>query len=160
MIRVAIVTISDSCSRGKRDDVSGRTIEEMLAGGTYEVCHRKTLPDEQDMIALELRQLADRVGADVVLTAGGTGLGPRDVTPEATEMVCDRMVPGLGELMRAEGYKKTPNAMLSRAVAGIRGGTLIINLPGSPKAVRECLEVILPILPHAIEMMCGGGHGK
>jgi molybdenum cofactor synthesis domain-containing protein len=158
MIKVAIVTVSDSCSRGKRDDVSGRTIEEMLASDIFEVWHRKVLPDEQDMIALGLTQLADRLEMDVVLTTGGTGLGPRDVTPEATESVCVRMVPGLSELMRAEGFKKTPNAMLSRAVAGIRGRTLIINLPGSPKAVRECLEVILPILPHAIEMMRGGGH--
>jgi molybdopterin adenylyltransferase len=160
MITVAIVTISDSCARGRRDDISGRTIAEMLPSAAFEVCHTKVLPDEQDMIALELRQLADRVGADIVFTAGGTGLGPRDVTPEATASMCDRMVPGLGELMRAEGFKETPLAMLSRAVAGIRGDTLIINLPGSPKAVRECLEAILPILPHAVEMMRGGGHDK
>ncbi len=158
MIRVAVVTISDSCARGERQDISGPTIEEMLPAGTYEICQRKTLPDEEDMIALGLTQLADRVKADVVLTTGGTGLGPRDVTPEATTMVCDRMVPGLGELMRTESLKKTPHASLSRAVAGIRGASLIINLPGSPKAVRECLEVILPILPHAIEMMRGRGH--
>jgi molybdopterin adenylyltransferase len=93
MIRVAVVTISDSCARGDRQDVSGRTIEEMLPTGVYEICHRKMLPDEQDMIALGLTLLADRVEADIVLTTGGTGLGPRDVTPEATEEVCDRMVP-------------------------------------------------------------------
>ena len=158
MIKVAIVTVSDSCARGNREDVSGRTIEEMLPSDTFEVCHRKILPDEEDMIALGLTQLSDRMEMDLILTTGGTGLGPRDVTPEATEMVCDRMVPGLCELMRAESLKKTPNAVLSRAAAGLRGDTLIINLPGSPKAVRECLEVILPILPHAMEMMRGGGH--
>ncbi len=158
MIRVAIVTVSDSCARGQREDVSGRTIEEMLARDTFEICHRKTLPDEEDMVALGLTQLADRMDMDVVLTTGGTGLGPRDVTPEATELVCDRMVPGLGELMRSESLRKTPHAPLSRATAGIRGDTLIINLPGNPNAVRECLEVILPILPHAIEMIRGGGH--
>jgi molybdopterin adenylyltransferase len=158
MIKVAIVTVSDSCARGGREDVSGRTIEEMLPADTFEVCHRKILPDESDMIALALTQLADRLEMDVVLTTGGTGFGPRDVTPEATATACTRMVPGLGELMRAEGFKQTPNAMLSRAVAGLRGHTLIINLPGSPKAVRECLEVILPLLPHAVEMMRGGGH--
>ncbi len=158
MIKVAIVTISDSCARGDREDVSGRTIDEMLPADTYEICHRKTLPDEQDAIALGLTQLADLLEMDIVLTTGGTGLGPRDVTPEATKLACERMVPGLGELMRATGFRKTSNAVLSRAVVGIRGRTLIINLPGSPKAVRECLEVILPILPHAIEMMRGGGH--
>ena len=95
---------------------------------------------------------------NVVFTTGGTGLGPRDVTPEATVSVCERIVPGLGEMMRAEGLKKTPNAILSRGIAGIRKNTLIVNLPGSPKAVRECLEMILAVLPHAVEMMHGGGH--
>jgi molybdopterin adenylyltransferase len=158
MIKVAVVTISDSCARGAREDVSGRTIEGLLPAGVYEICHRRTLPDEEDMIALGLTQLADRVAADVVLTTGGTGFGPRDVTPEATAAVCDRMAPGLAELMRTESLKETPYAALSRATAGLRGRTLIINLPGSPQAVRECLEVLLPILPHAIEMMRGGGH--
>ena len=106
----------------------------------------------------ELTRLADECGCDLVFTTGGTGLGPRDVTPEATLSVCDRLVPGLGELMRAAGLKKTRNAVLSRGIAGMRGRTLIVNLPGSPKAVRECLEVILEILPHALEMMRGGGH--
>ena len=99
-------------------------------------------------------------GVGRVLTTGGTGFGPRDVTPEATASACERMVPGLGELMRTEGCRKTPNAMLSRAVAGIRGSTLVVNLPGSPRAVRECLEVLLPVLPHAVEMLRGGGHGS
>jgi molybdopterin adenylyltransferase len=157
MIRVAVVTISDRCALGDGENISGRTIEAMLPPDLYEICHWKTLSDEQDMIALGLTQLADRVEADVVLTTGGTGLGPRDVTPEATEMVCDRMVPGLGELMRAAGLKKTSDAAFSRVTAGIRGDTLIVNLPGRPEAVRDCLEVILPVLPRAVEKMRDGG---
>jgi molybdopterin adenylyltransferase len=155
MIAVAIVTISDSCARGHREDISSRTVEEMLPGGAYEVRHKRTLPDEQDMIALELRQSCDRLCADIVFTVGGTGLGPRDVTPEATASVCQRMVPGLSDWIRSACSAKSPGAMLSRAVAGIRGDTLIINLPGAPKAVKDCLEVILPVLPEAVEMMRG-----
>jgi molybdopterin adenylyltransferase len=160
MIRVAILTISDSCSRGQREDVSGRTIEEMLPRDRFAVRGRGIVPDDRVAIAAELTKLADRGDVDLVLTTGGTGFGPRDVTPEATASVCERMVPGLGELMRMEGFKRTPNAVLSRAVAGIRGSTLVVNLPGSPRAVRECLDVTLDILPHAIEMLHGGGHGK
>ena len=118
----------------------------------------KSLPDEQDVIARELVSLCDDGTCDLVFTTGGTGLGPRDVTPEATLSVCERLAPGLAEVMRAESLKKTRNAVLSRAVAGLRGSTLIINLPGSPKAVRECVEILLDILPHAVEMMRGGGH--
>lgn len=158
MIRVAVVTISDSCSRGQREDVSGRTIEEMLPRDRFAVASKGVVPDEREAIAAELVRLADDAAVDLVLTTGGTGFGPRDVTPEATASVCERMVPGFGELMRLEGFKRTPNAVLSRAVAGIRGRTLVIDLPGSPRAVRECLEVILDILPHAIEMLHGGGH--
>jgi molybdopterin adenylyltransferase len=160
MIRVAILTISDGCSRGQREDVSGRTIEEMLPRDRFAVRGRGIVPDDRVAIAAELTKLADRGDVDLVLTTGGTGFGPRDVTPEATASVCERMVPGLGELMRMEGFKRTPNAVLSRAVAGIRGSTLVVNLPGSPRAVRECLDVTLDILPHAIEMLHGGGHGK
>jgi len=105
-----------------------------------------------------LTRLADERGCELVFTTGGTGLGPRDITPEATASVCDRIVPGLGELMRAEGLKKTGNAVLSRGLAGIRGRTLVINLPGSPRAVRESLSVIMDILPHSLKMMRGGGH--
>jgi molybdopterin adenylyltransferase len=158
MIRVAVVTISDSCSRGEREDISGRTIEELLPRDRFAVAGRSIVPDDDDAIAAELLELADSAAVDLVLTTGGTGFGPRDVTPEATASVCSRMVPGFGELMRLEGSKKTPRAVLSRAVAGIRGRTLVINLPGSPRAVRECLEVILDLLPHAIEMLHGGGH--
>jgi len=158
MIRVAVVTVSDSCSRGEREDLSGRTIEEMLPRDRFAAVGRSIVPDDRDAIAAELVRLADSAAVDLVLTTGGTGFGPRDVTPEATASVCGRMVPGFGELMRLEGFKRTPRAVLSRAVAGIRGRTLVVNLPGSPKAVRECLEVILDLLPHAIEMLHGGGH--
>ena len=157
-IRTAILTISDMCSRGKRTDTSGQTIEEMLPEDTFEICQKIIIPDDYETITRTLRQFSDEQNMEVVLTTGGTGLGPRDVTPEATTAVCDRMVPGFGEILRSEGYKKTPNAVLSRGVSAMRDNTLIINLPGSPKAVRECLEIILSILPHAVKMMQGGGH--
>jgi molybdenum cofactor synthesis domain-containing protein len=158
MTKVAILTVSDSCSRGERDDVSGRTIEEILSEGRFEVCARRIVPDDREAIARELTYFADQAGFDVVLTTGGTGLGPRDMTPEATASVCDRVVPGIGETIRAEGLAKTPYAILSRGTAGIRKNTLVINLPGNPKAVRESLELVVDILPHAVEMMLGGGH--
>ena len=158
MIKVAILTVSDTCSQGSREDVSGHTIVEMLAEDNFEICEKKIIPDDLEAIADELRRFSDEAGVDVVLTTGGTGLGPRDVTPEATASVCQRMVPGFGEIMRAEGLKKTRNAILSRGTAGVRNKTLVINLPGSPKAVRESLEIILDVLPHAVKMMLGGGH--
>ena len=158
MIKVAILTVSDSCARGRREDLSGPAIREVLSAGGFEVCEDRVVADDRDAIVRELVRFCDECACDLVFTTGGTGLGPRDVTPEATASVCERLVPGLAELMRAEGYKRTPNAMLSRGIAGLRGGTLIINLPGSPRAVRECLEAIGGILPHAIEMMRGGGH--
>jgi len=158
MIRAAILTVSDSCAQGKREDVSGQTIKDMLAENGFEICEKRIVADNHKTIADELKFLSDKAGLNLVLTTGGTGLGPRDVTPEATMSVCERMVPGLGEIMRTKGFKKAPNAILSRAVAGIRKNTLIINLPGSPKGVRESLEAILDVLPHAVNMMLGGGH--
>ncbi len=173
MIRVAILTVSDSCAQQKREDISGQTIREILgspllsceskkAGSLpsdkFEICEYKVVADQQETIEKELIRFADEVRADIVFTTGGTGLGPRDVTPEATAAVCAKMVPGIAEAMRLEGLKKTRNAILSRSVAGVRGNTLIINLPGSPKAVAESLEIILDILPHAINMLRGGGH--
>lgn len=152
------MTVSDSCSRGEREDVSGQTIEQMLAKNGFEVCERKIVADERKVIANQLKYFSDKAGVDVVITCGGTGLGPRDVTPEATNDVCEKMVPGLGEIIRSEGFRKTKRAALSRGIAGIRNKTLIINLPGSPKAVKESLEIIIDILPHAVEMMLGGGH--
>jgi molybdopterin adenylyltransferase len=158
MITAGILTVSDSCAQGRRQDTSGPTIRESLLTAGYVIGDERIVPDDRDAVVWELTRLADEGGHDLVFTTGGTGLGPRDVTPEATGSVCERLVPGLGELMRAQGLKKTPNAVLSRGIAGIRGRTLIINLPGSPKAARESLEAILEVLPHAIEMMRGGGH--
>jgi len=158
MIRVAILTVSDSCSEGQRDDISGQAIIAVLDKEKFEVCDKKIVADDKKAIEEELKNFCDNMGVDVVLTTGGTGLGPRDVTPEATISVCEKTVPGLGELMRLKGLEKTPYAVLSRAAAGIRKNTLVINLPGSPKAVRECLEMILDVLGHAVEMMLGGGH--
>ncbi|KPL23943.1 MAG: hypothetical protein AMJ75_04935 [Phycisphaerae bacterium SM1_79] len=157
-MKAAILTVSDSCAAGKRADESGRTIENVLAKNGFEVFEKRIVADDREAIANELRLLSDKATVDIVLTTGGTGLGPRDVTPEATSSVCGRMVPGLSEMIRAEGFKKTKNAIISRGLAGIRNKTLIINLPGSPKGAKESLEVILAVLPHAVDMMLGGGH--
>ncbi len=158
MIKVAILTVSDSCSQGIRKDVSGQTIKDMLGSDKSEICEYKVVPDEHESITKQLVHFVDETKVDIIFTTGGTGLGPRDVTPEATAEVCEKIVPGLAEIMRLEGLKKTKNAVLSRAVAGIRGNTLIINMPGSPKAVAESLEIILDILPHALDMLHGQGH--
>jgi molybdenum cofactor synthesis domain-containing protein len=157
-IRVAILTISDSCAGAKREDLSGKTIEDMLPEDKFEVCEKTIVPDNYEMIAKTLRRFSDVLKAQIVLTTGGTGLGPRDVTPEATAAVCDRPVPGISEILRCQSYKKTPKAVLSRGVSVMRNSTLIINLPGSPKAVRECMEIILQVLSHAVDMIHGGGH--
>ena len=157
-IRTAILTMSDLCSQGKREDTSGQIIEEILPKDIFEVCQKTIIPDDYETITKTLRRFSDEQNVEVVLTTGGTGLGPRDVTPEATTAVCDRMAPGFSEILRSESYKITPKAVLSRGVSGMRDNTLIINLPGSPKAVRECMEIILEVLPHAVKMMRGGGH--
>ncbi|MHC4241279.1 MAG: MogA/MoaB family molybdenum cofactor biosynthesis protein [Planctomycetota bacterium] len=157
-IKAAVLTISDSCTEGSREDVSGQTIIDMLPEETFKVCEKKIIADDHEEIVNVLKSFSDEQGIDVVLTTGGTGLGPRDVTPEATTSVCERMAPGFSEILRVEGFKKTPKAILSRGAAGMRKNTLIINLPGSPKAVRECLEIILDVIPHAVKMMRGGGH--
>ena len=158
MIRVAVLTVSDSCSQGTRDDVSGRTIQETLPDGVFAVTVKEVVPDDQDAISAALTRFCGCGDVDLVLTTGGTGLGPRDVTPEATLSVCERIVPGLGEIMRARGWEKTKSAVLSRGVAGMCDGALIVNLPGSPKGVAESLQFILDVLPHAVDMMRGGGH--
>ena len=155
MFTVGILTISDKGSRGERQDKSGEAIREVLTGMGVSIVNYDMVPDEKDLIIEKLREWADKDDLDVVVTTGGTGLTPRDITPEATLAVVDRIVPGFAEAMRAESLKKTPHAMLSRAVVGTRGKCLIVNLPGSPKAVRECLEVILPALPHAVETLRG-----
>ena len=153
MLNLGILTISDKGSRGQRQDGSGPVIRESLLASR--VVKYEIVPDEADVIAGRLTDWADSGLVDVILTTGGTGLGPRDVTPEATLSVVDRLVPGFAEAMRASTFKVTPFSILSRAVAGVRAKCLIINLPGSPKAVRECLEVILPAIPHAVEIIKG-----
>lgn len=153
MITVAVLTLSDKGSRGERQDLSGPVMSELLKSIDAEVMHYEVLPDEKELIKERLIDYARKV--DLILTTGGTGLSPRDVTPDATREVIDREVPGICEVMRAAGMKETPRSMLSRAVAGIRGQALIINLPGSPRAVRENLEVILEVIPHAVEKIKG-----
>ena len=155
MFTAGILTISDKGSRGERHDKSGEAIREILSKMDARVVNYDIVPDEKELIVEKLVRWADRDNMDVVITTGGTGLTPRDVTPEATMAVVDRIVPGFAEAMRAESLKKTPHAMLSRAVVGTRGKCLIVNLPGSTKAVRECLAVILPALPHAMETLKG-----
>ncbi len=154
-IRTAIITLSDKGSAGEREDESGQIIRELIAALGASAVHYEILPDEKSRISETLKRLSDSGNVDLILTTGGTGVAPRDVTPEATLAVIDRELPGMAEAMRAESLKKTPHAMISRAVAGIRKQTLIVNLPGSPKAVRENLAVILPALPHAIEKIKG-----
>ena len=155
MLTAGILTISDKGARGERQDKSGEAIREILSTMDVHIAKYEIVADEKDLIAQTLARWADEGDLDVLLTTGGTGLTPRDVTPEATLSVVERVVPGFAEAMRAESLKKTPTAMLSRAVVGTRGKCLIVNLPGSPKAVRECLTVIIPALPHAVETLKG-----
>jgi molybdopterin adenylyltransferase len=155
MLNLGIITISDKAWQGQRSDQSGPAIRDSLSMVDSRVVKYEVIPDEADIIASKLAQWADDGSVDIILTTGGTGLGQRDVTPEATLSILDKVVPGLAEIMRAQSFSITPLSMLSRAVAGIRRKCLIINLPGSPKAVRECLKVILPALPHAVEIIKG-----
>jgi molybdenum cofactor synthesis domain-containing protein len=153
MITVAVLTLSDKGSTGERDDASGLLIQELLKRIGAEVKSYDILRDEKDLIKEKLIQFSAQV--DLIITTGGTGLAPRDVTPEATLEIIEKEVPGIAEAMRLEGLKKTNRAMLSRAVAGVRGKCLIINLPGSPKAVRESLDAIIDVIPHAVEKLKG-----
>jgi molybdenum cofactor synthesis domain-containing protein len=154
MIKVAVLTLSDKGSIGQREDTSGPAIEKLVKNIDAEVVSYDILPDEKSKIKTKLISLCKK--ADLILTTGGTGVSPRDVTPDATREVIKYEIPGIAEAMRYESLKKTPRAMISRAVAGVRGNSLIINLPGSPKAVKENLEVILPVLTHTIEKIKGG----
>ncbi len=162
IIRAAIITLSDKGSRGEREDESGQVVRHLIEGIGAVIGHYEVLPDEKQQIIEVLKRLSDNGDIDLIITTGGTGVAPRDVTPEATREVIERELPGMAEAMRAESIKKTPQAMISRAIVGIRNQTLIVNLPGSPRAVRDNLVVILPALPHAIEKMkgdpgeCGG----
>jgi molybdenum cofactor synthesis domain-containing protein len=157
-LRIGILTVSDRVSAGEMEDRGGVAIAKRLAGGSFDIIESAVVPDEIEDIARTLASWCDESSLDAVFTTGGTGLSPRDVTPEATARVCSRLIPGIAEAMRRAGEEKTPYAMLSRAVAGLRGATIIVNLPGSPRGAVENLDVILPVLDHAIHTSHGGKH--
>jgi molybdopterin adenylyltransferase len=154
-IRAAVITASDACSRGEREDASGAALAELLREIGAEVVETRILSDDLEPLVQTLQEIARRDDVNLILTTGGTGLGPRDNTPEATLKVIEREAPGIAEVVRAESLKVTPMAMISRGVAGVASGTLIINLPGSPKAVRESFAVIKPVLAHAVDLLAG-----
>ncbi|MFW6266658.1 MAG: MogA/MoaB family molybdenum cofactor biosynthesis protein [Halanaerobiales bacterium] len=155
MIKTAIITISDKGAEGSREDKSGRVIEKMLSEFKAQKVYYNIIPDEVELIEKELKKICDKGNVDLIFTTGGTGFAPRDVTPEATLKVIEKEVPGIPEMMRAETISITPMAALSRARSGIRKNTLIINLPGSTKAVRECLDAIREVIPHGIDILKG-----
>lgn len=157
MIKIGVLTVSDRASAGEYEDISGKAIESTMQeylACEWESCYR-CIPDEQEQIESVLIELVDEVDCCLVLTTGGTGPAPRDVTPEATENVCEKMLPGFGEQMRQESLKFVPTAILSRQTAGIRGKALIINLPGKPKSIRECLDAVFPAVPYCIDLIGG-----
>ena len=155
MIKVGILTVSDKGSQGEREDLSGKKIKEIVSKIGGKVKYYKIIPDEQELIKKELIKAADHIHLDLIFTTGGTGLAKRDVTPDATSEVIEKIVPGISEMIRSESFKKTNRAILSRAISGIRGECLIINLPGSPRGVKESLEIILEALPHGIDILKG-----
>jgi molybdenum cofactor synthesis domain-containing protein len=154
-IHAVVITASDACSRGEREDKSGESLIELLTEIGARIVAKEILSDDLEPLSDKLRDYADRPDVNLILTTGGTGFGPRDNTPEATLRVIERAAPGLVEAMRVQTFKNTPMAMISRGVSGIRSGALIVNLPGSPKAVRESFEVIKPVLGHAIDLLAG-----
>ncbi len=154
-IKCAIITLSDKGSRGERKDRSGSLLKELVEKDIAVVEYYEIIPDEKELIIQQLLRFCEKDKVDLILTTGGTGVSPRDVTPDATKVIIEKEIPGFGELMRIESLKKTPHAILSRATAGVRGETLIINLPGSPKAVKECFNAIKGAIPHAIEKIKG-----
>ena len=156
MFKAAVLTVSDRSSQGLRPDEAGPLVAQLLKESGYQVVQTLIVPDEGPRIETILRQWSDQGVADLIVTTGGTGFSPRDITPEATIAVCQRLTPGIPEAMRRASMQVTPRAMLSRAAAGIRGKTLIVNLPGSPKAAKENLEAVLPALSHGLEMLTGG----
>ena len=156
IIRFGILTLSDRSARGEREDASGPALADLIRAQNWSVVKQTLLPDDESVIRTELTTWADSGEVDVILTTGGTGFSPRDITPEATRAIIQREAPGLVEAMRSASLPKTPHAMLSRAVAGIRGKTLIINLPGSPKGALENLQIVIPVLEHAIQLLIEG----
>lgn len=154
-IRAVVITVSDACSRGEREDKSGQELRRLLGEAGAEIVESRILSDDLEPLSAMLREFSERAEVNLIITTGGTGLGPRDNTPEATLRVIDREAPGLAEAMRAESLKFTPMAMISRGVCGVYSGALIINLPGSPKAVRESFAVISPVLNHAVSLLAG-----
>jgi molybdopterin adenylyltransferase len=159
-IRAIVITVSDACSRGEREDASGAALVQLLRDTGAEIVETKVVSDDPYPLANLLRQSSDRDDVNLIVTTGGTGVAPRDNTPEATLAVIEREAPGLAEAMRIETLKQTPMAMISRGVCGIRSGTLIINLPGSPKGVRESFAVIAPVLSHAVALLAGKPHDQ
>jgi molybdenum cofactor synthesis domain-containing protein len=157
-IRAAVLTVSDRSARGEREDESGELLAELLREAGAAVVLKEVVADDLEPLAERLRALAERDDVNLVVTTGGTGLSPRDNTPEATRAVIEREVPGLAEAMRAETLRQTPTAMLSRGLCGVRSGALIVNLPGSPKGVRECFAVVRPVLAHAVGLLAGRAH--
>ena len=153
MFGLAVLTVSTTGSQGKRDDSSGQAIKDLLVGDDFEVVRYEIVPDDKDTISAKLAEWADAQDVNLIVSTGGTGLGRHDVTPEACLAILDKEVPGMAEAMRAKTLEFTPMAMISRSVTGIRGNTLIITLPGSTKGVRECLDVVIPVIPHALELL-------